>query len=506
MNALLVYPEMPDTFYSFLHMNRVAGTKATFPPLGLLTVAAMMPEGWERRLVDLNVRPLSERDLAWADMVFLSAMNVQEQSVQEILATCDEAGVPVVAGGPLFTHEHERFDGVSHYVLNEAEVTFPRFLDDLERGAPEAMYTSAEFADVACAPVPDLSLIDPADYLYAIVQYSRGCPYMCDFCDVTALYGRRPRTKTFEQIRVELEALMEAGSTYAVLFADDNLIGNKRRLKEEFLPKLIAWRREVECPFYFATQLTINLVDDEELMQLLLEAGFRHVFIGIETPEEASLDGSRKTQNLRRDLLENIHRLHRKGFVVAGGFIVGFDTDTEEVFDRQIRFIQESGIPLPIVNILKAPPGTELFERMKREGRLTRDFAFTEGETNIATGMDPEMLYDGFAQLTRAVHGTEGSYERIIRFFETYRFAEVDTKIRVPISWKHVRIAARLFFFLGIRYPRRSRFWAYLRWALRNDRRYLDMAVQYAAMTYQMACTSEHILQTVRRERRRVAA
>jgi radical SAM superfamily enzyme YgiQ (UPF0313 family) len=493
---------MPDTFYAFRHLNRAVGKKATFPPLGLMTVSSMMPEAWSRRLVDLNVRELTAEDLEWADMVFLSAMNVQEQSVREILARCSEAQKKVVAGGPLFTHEYDRFDGVSHYVLNEAEITFPPFLEDLEAGSAKAMYSSTEYSDISKTPVPDISLINPSQYLYAIVQYSRGCPYMCDFCDVTALYGHRPRVKTFEHMRQELEALMDASNTSTVLFADDNLIGNKRLLKSDFLPKLIEWRRRVDCPFYFATQLTINLVDDEELMQLLLEAGFRHIFIGIETPEEASLDASRKNQNLKRDMMDNVHKLHQRGFIVAGGFIVGFDTDTEDVFDRQIRFIQESGIPLPIVNILKAPPGTELFDRMKREDRLIRDFAFSEGETNISTVMEPEALFDGFAHLVRAVHSPEGSFARIAGFLETYEYPKVKTRIRLPVTWQTVLMAVRLFVYLGITNPRRSKFWAFTGWAIRNKPSFLEPAIFYAALTYQMACTSESILSAVDRERR----
>lgn len=324
---------------------------------------------------------------------------------------------------------------------------------------------------------------------------------MCDFCDVTALYGRRPRTKSFEQLEIELEALMAQGTTDVVLFADDNLIGNKRVLKQEFLPKLIEWRRRRQCPFYFATQLTINLVDDPEMMQLLLEAGFRHIFVGIETPEEESLGGSRKNQNLKRDLLEDVHTLHRAGFIVAGGFIVGFDTDTDDVFDRQISFIQASGIPLPIINILKAPPGTELFDRMKREGRLIRDFAFTEGETNVSTVMPPDQLFAGFEHLVRNVLLSQGAFERIIGFLSMYRFARTETKVHAPTRWRHIRSALRIAWHVGVRSSQRIYFWKYLGWTLSNRPGMLDLAFIYAAMTYQMECNARHIIGGLDHER-----
>lgn len=392
MKILLVYPEMPDSFYAFKHISSLVGKKAAFPPLGLLTVAAMLPQHWERKVVDLNVNQLKDKDIKWADYVFLSAMNVQEESVRYVIEQCNKNNTKIVAGGPLFTHEHDRFPGIDHFILNEAEITLKPFLEDLELGQPKAIYQSEEFSDMSKTPVPQMELINMSDYLYAIVQYSRGCPYLCDFCDVTALFGRKPRTKSAEQIIAELEIIHQSGNTQMVLFADDNLIGNKKILKSELLPALIEWRKKRKPGFYFATQLTVNLADDDELMQLLLEAGFGNVFIGIETPQEDSLKLSHKNQNLKRNLLDTIHKLHSAGFIIAGGFIVGFDTDTDQSFDDMISFIQESGIPLPIVNVLKAPPGTALFDRMKRENRLSRHFTFSEGETNVIPIMGEDKL------------------------------------------------------------------------------------------------------------------
>lgn len=477
---------MPDTFYAMKHFMKVVGKKAAYPPLGLLTVASMLPTHWEKKLADLNLAPLNLKDLAWADYVFLSAMNVQEESAGEIIRLCNEAGVKIVAGGTLFTHEHYRFPGVDHFVLNEAEITLPLFLEDLANGTPQRIYQTKEFADVTRSPLPSLELIDKSQYLYDIVQYSRGCPYMCDFCDVTALLGRRPRTKTAEQMIAELEAINDDGHTQLVLFADDNLIGNKRVLKAELLPALIEWRKKTQPSFYFATQLTVNLADDEELMQMLIDAGFRHIFIGIETPSEESLKVSHKTQNLKKNLLTTIHNIHSKGFIISGGFIVGFDTDDQSIFKRQIQFIQESGIPLPIVNILKAPPGTDLYKRMKMERRLSKQFAFTEGDTNIIPVMDRVDLYNGFINVIDSIYTPDGSYQRLMKFFETYRFPQNTLKIKERLTIQQIKMALSIAYKLGISDKNRKYFWKMIFWSIRKNRKMLDKAFFYSIMIYQM--------------------
>ncbi len=498
MNILLVYPKMPDTFYAMRHFIDVIGKRAAYPPLGLLTIAAMLPEGWNRRLLDLNVvDTLNPEELAWADYVFLSAMNVQHESVREIVSICREKGVKIVAGGPLFTHEYEGFPEVDHFILNEAEITFPLFLEDLKNGNPKAVYETKQFADITTSPLPAFELADMDNYVYSIVQYSRGCPYMCDFCDVTALFGRKPRIKSSEQIIRELERIHALGDTKLILFADDNLIGNKRELKKDLLPALIEWRKKVNPPFFFATQLTINLADDEELMDLLLKAGFRHIFIGIETPDEDGLKVSHKTQNLKRDQLFNMNKLHQAGFIISGGFIVGFDTDTPAIFRQQIEFIQQSGIPLPIVNILKAPPGTELYDRIKMEGRLSKPFAFTEGETNITPMMEEKVLYDGFLEVMANIYEPEKSFERIIRFMELYQVPK--TGIRIPETYKvrELLMVLKVVYRIGIRYSHRAYFWKLLFWTFRNKRAYLDKAFFYGVMMYQMHQTFLHIRKNV---------
>jgi len=476
---------MPSTFWTMDHLVEMVGKKASYPPLGLLTVAALLPEAWNKRLVDLNIEDLDDEALRWADYVFIGAMNVQVRSAREVIDRCKQAGVKIVAGGPLFTHEHAVFDGVDHFILNEAEVTLPLFLADLEAGSPKALYATPLFADVHQTPVPMWSLADLDQYAYTIVQYSRGCPYMCDFCDVTALFGRKPRTKTAEQMVAELEALGDLSRFGMVLFADDNLIGNKKSLRDSLLPALIDWRARTNPPVGFATQVTINLVDDEELMKLMLEAGFRHIFSGIETPEEGSLLASQKRQNLRRNLLENVNHLHEAGFIVTAGFIVGFDTDTPESFQRQIDFIQDSGIVIATINLLKAPPGTELYTKMRKAGRLIEPFDFDENESNIIPVMDPKALHEGFDFVLRHVYSPEYVYRRAITFMKAYPGPKVKHKISRPFQWRAVSIFFRIMYRVGIIGKDRRYFWKLFLWTLRHRPGYLEYSFFFATLGLQ---------------------
>ncbi len=327
MNILLVYPEFPDTFWSFKHALKFVRKKAGAPPLGLLTVAAMLPFEWEKRLVDLNVMALTDEDLAWADYVFISAMIVQRESARATIQRCKIASVKVVAGGPLFTMEHEKFPDVDHFVLNEAEETLAPFLRDLEQGRARSVYASEEFPDIHQTPVPLWKLANLKDYNSVSIQFSRGCPFNCDFCNVTSLLGHRPRTKTATQIIAELDSIYALGWRKSIFFVDDNFIGNKKYIKTELLPALIGWRKG-KTGVRFSTEASINLADDPELLSLMVQAGFDAVFVGIETPNEDSLAECSKNQNKGRNLVESVKRLQRAGLQVQGGFIVGFDNDS----------------------------------------------------------------------------------------------------------------------------------------------------------------------------------
>ncbi|NQU12410.1 B12-binding domain-containing radical SAM protein, partial [bacterium] len=344
MKVLLLYPLFPDTFWSFKHALKFVRKRASLPPLGLLTVAGMLPDHWEQRLVDVNVRKLRHSDLAWADVVFISGMIAQRDAARELIARCRAAGKRIVAGGPLFTAEHEQFPEVDHFVLNEAEVTLAPFLRDFQHGTARRVYTSAELPDLRTTPAPRWELADLRRYASMSLQFSRGCPFDCEFCNVTALFGHRPRTKTPAQVIAELDELERLGWRAQVCFVDDNLIGNKRYLKEQLLPALIAWQQGRRRRRSFFTEASINLADDSELMRLMVDAGFDTVFIGIETPDEGSLAECNKRQNRGRDMVADVKRIQRAGLQVQGGFIVGFDSDPATTFQRQIAFIQQSGI------------------------------------------------------------------------------------------------------------------------------------------------------------------
>jgi len=365
MKILLVYPQYPDTFWSFKHALKFAAKKAAFPPLGLLTVAAMLPAEWEKRLVDMNVNRLTDADICWADYVFISAMAVQRDSAGEVITRCRQLGTKMVAGGPLFTMEPRDFDEIDHLVLGEGEVTVPRFLDDLAKGKAEHIYESSEKPELSRTPVPMWSLINMKHYSSMSLQYSRGCPFNCEFCDIVLLNGHRPRTKGRSQILAELDALYAGGWRGGVFIVDDNFIGNRKKLKTETLPAIIEWRQGKRYPFVLSTEASINLADDEELMNLMVEAGFNTVFVGIETPNEASLMECNKFQNQNRDLVASVKKIQNYGMEVQGGFIVGFDSDPLSIFRNQINFIQKSGIVTAMVGLLNAPPGTRLYQRLK---------------------------------------------------------------------------------------------------------------------------------------------
>lgn len=483
MNILLVYPATPGAFWSMQHALEFTHYKAVYPPLGLLTVATMLPEEWNKRLVDINIEPLEDSDLAWADYVFIGGMYIQRQSAYEVIRRCNEAGVKVVAGGPFVTHEYDTIEGVDHFILNEAEITLPPFLEDLQNGNPKPIYRSADFANVHETPLPMWKLVNLDNYVEGLVQYSRGCPYHCDFCDVTALFGKRPRTKTPEQIIAELEGLGDLNRLNAVFFADDNLIGHKKRLKKELLPALIKWRKANNIRIRFRTQVTINLADDPELMDLMLQAGFSGIFIGIETPSTESLIACQKRQNTKRDLLDNIHHLQRAGFDISAGFIVGFDTDTPDIFDRQIEFIQRSGIVVSVVNVLKAIRGTQLYDRMMLEGRMYKETFDDESTSSFVPKMGANVLYQGFKRVVRHIYHPQHIYERLTTFLSMYQpMPYALPSLRTIL--RNVPAFVKSLYGLGIRDDARRFYWKLLGWTLLNHPKLLPIAIEMWIMTY----------------------
>jgi radical SAM superfamily enzyme YgiQ (UPF0313 family) len=488
MNILLIYPEFPNTFWGFKHALEFVGKRAALPPLGLLTVAALLPGEWNKRLVDENVRTLSEKDLAWADCVFVSAMTVQKAGVQRTLARCRKAGLKIVAGGPLFTDACEQYPEVDHFVLNEAELTLPPFLADLAAGTPKRLYATPEFADLSKTPVPLWHLLEMKRYACMALQFSRGCPFDCDFCNITALLGRRVRIKTVAQIVAELDSLRAAGWASEVFFVDDNFIGDKPFLKNQLLPALIEWRRH-NAGTLFYTEASINLADDPALMDLMVKAGFYKVFIGIETPDEDCLAECSKGQNRNRNLVEDVKRIQRAGLQVQGGFIVGFDHDRPSIFQRQIDFIQKSGIVTAMVGLLQAPPGTRLHARLKEAGRLTGESSGdnVDGSTNIIPAMSLETLQNGYKRILAHIYEPGPYYQRVRTFLREYHPAKVRGQVRAY----HILAAFRAFFRLGLMGRGRFEFWKLLAWTQLRRPRLLPDAMILAITGYHFRKVAE---------------
>ncbi len=474
MKALLVYPEYPDTFWSFRHSLKFISKKAAFPPLGLLTIAAMMPKEWEKRLVDTNARELKDSDIDWADMVFISAMLIQKDSAQGIINRCKARGRKVVAGGPAFTTMHEQFGGVDHFVLNEAESTLPLFLKDLEEGSLKQVYASSERPDIANTPVPIWSLINLKDYASMAIQYSRGCPFECEFCDIIIMNGRVPRAKTNEQMMGELQSLYDAGWRSSIFIVDDNFIGNKANVKK-LLPEIIAWQRERRYPFKFFTEASTNLADDEELMRMMSDANFYRVFLGIETPNVESLKECGKLQNVNRDLIETVNRIQGQGMQVMGGFIVGFDNDKEQIFEAQESFIQKAGVVTAMVGILGALPKTKLWHRVKAEGRLIEDFSGnnTGGKLSFVPSMGKEKLVNGYRKLVSRIYSPRQYYQRINTFIRNYK-----PTVRSKLSGTDVMALFKSMFKIGIQSPERFHYWKLLARTLITKKRAFPAAVE----------------------------
>jgi len=483
MKVLLVYPEYPDTFWSFSYALKFISKKAAYPPLGLLTVAAMLPKQWDKRLVDMNVRKLKDKDILWADYVFMSAMSIQKESVKSVLKRCADIGVKVVAGGPLFTNDPEDFSDVDHLVLNEAEITLKSFLNDLNEGRPQRIYTSSEWADLTTTPIPLWELIDMNQYSCMNIQYSRGCPFDCEFCNITSLYGRIPRTKSSSQVITELQKLYNLGWREGVFFVDDNFIGNKKKLKDDILPSLIQWMDERRRPFYFSTEASINLSDDEELMRMMARAEFIAVFVGIETPHEESLIGCTKTQNRNRDLIASVKRIQDFGLEVQAGFIVGFDQDPASIFEKMIAFIQESGIVTAMVGLLNAPRGTKLYARLVKENRLLK--RSTGDNTDLSVNFVPKMSYekliDGYRKIIETIYSPKHYYMRVKRFLKDYRPAQENV---IQMRYSYWKAGLKAMFILGVFGKERFYYWRLVFWSLFRRPRLLPMAVTFSIYGY----------------------
>jgi radical SAM superfamily enzyme YgiQ (UPF0313 family) len=483
MKILLVYPEYPDTFWSFKYALKFVSKKASNPPLGLLTIAPLLPNNWEKKLIDLNVEKLKTKDILWADTIFISAMSVQIKSVFEVIHRCKSLGKRIVAGGPLFTEDYEKFEEVDHLVLNEAEITLPLFLEDLQNGIPKKIYQTSEFADITQSPPPDYSLIRFSDYSSKSIQYSRGCPFNCEFCDITALLGHKMRTKTTPQISTELENLYNLGWRGDIFFVDDNFIGKKHVLKKDLLPAMVKWMEAHKNPFTFSTEASINLSDDPELMNLMTRAGFSSVFVGIETPQESSLVECNKVQNRNRSLTDSVKTIQKNGMEVLGGFIVGFDNDPPNIFQRQIDFIQNAGIISAMVGLLNAPTKSRLYQRLQKEGRILSKMSGdnTDATTNIIPKMGIEKLVAGYGEVIRGIYDGEPFYQRVSNFLKNFN---PQVKNKTKITFNKFSALIKSMFIIGIFDSFRKYYWKLFFWSLFHKPNVLPLAVTYSIYGY----------------------
>jgi radical SAM superfamily enzyme YgiQ (UPF0313 family) len=482
MKVLFINPEFPDTYWSFRHALPFEGKRCAFPPLGLLTVSALLPVEWERRLIDLNVQSLKNADIDWADMVFATAMLVQKDSLKQVVKRCKARGKRVVLGGPYITTTIEDLPEVDHIFIGEAETTLPEFVNDLSVGFPKRVYRAAERPPLSATPLAHFELANLKRYSAMSVQYSRGCPFSCEFCDIIEIYGRVPRTKSNQQMLAEFDALRALNWRGMVFIVDDNFIGNKKNVRR-LLPELAEWQKKHGYPFSLLTESSVNLADDEQLLESMRDAGFRRVFLGIETPVEESLKEAQKSQN-RGNLLNSVKKIQSYGIEVMAGFIVGFDNDPDDIFDRQIDFIRSSAIPLAMVGLLNALPETQLWKRLEREGRLLGEASGnnTSCTLNFKTRMDPAVLIQGYQTIMRTIYSPREYYQRALESMERTDHQAVEPQQYNVISGFTALV--RVLVKLGLFDDKRMEFWRFISQSLINDKTRIAESFRLAAMGY----------------------
>jgi radical SAM superfamily enzyme YgiQ (UPF0313 family) len=480
MNVLLVYPEYPPTYWSFRFALPFQRRKATHPPLGLMTIAPMMPPDWNKRIVDLNVTTLRDSDLAWADLVMISAMIVQRESASEVIKRSRDLGKKIVVGGPLWAKDTADYSNVDHVIVGEAEHLFPQFIEDYQRGTAKHVYESDEMPQLTSTPIPDFSLVRLKDYSSMLLQFSRGCPFNCEFCDIIEIFGRRARCKTNEQFMAELDALYAAGWREGVFIVDDNFIGNKTIIRK-LLPALTAWQEEHNFPFWFFTEASVNLARETDMIEGMVQAGFRKVFLGIETPVEESLKQTQKMQNTRMDLLEAVRKIQTMGLEVLSGFIVGFDEDPPDVFDRMIDFIKKAAIPVSMVGILSALPGTQLTRRLMREGRLLTESqgSNTSLDLNFIPRMDATKLIEGYKKILATIYDPKEYYQRVLEFLSHYK-----PRIRRNVHLGDFLTLLISFVRQGVTGENRFQYWKFITQALLKHTKAFPEAVTLAIQGY----------------------
>ncbi len=484
MRVLLVYPKFPKTFWSYEKILALVNRKVLLPPLGLVTVAAILPQEWEFKLVDRNIRPATEQEWAWADVVIFSAMIVQKQDLLEQIQQAKQRGKLVAVGGPYATsvpHEVQEV-GADFLILDEGEITLPMFVESIERGETSGVFRATEKPDVTTTPVPRFDLLELNAYSMMAVQFSRGCPFQCEFCDIIVLYGRKPRTKTPAQLLAELDYLYKLGWRRSIFMVDDNFIGNKRNVKL-LLKELKGWMADHQYPFYFDTEASVDLAQDPELLELMVECGFKAVFLGIETPDEDSLQLTKKFQNTRSSLIEAVQTIIKAGLRPMAGFIIGFDGEQPGAGDRIVRFAELAAIPSTTFSMLQALPHTALWHRLQKEGRLRDNQDGNINQTTLMNFIPTRPLEDiarEYIEAFCALYEPVRYLDRTYRCFLMMGSPSWTAPFKLP-NLMLLKAMAIILWRQGIQRETRWKFWHHLFSIIRRNPKVLELYLDTCA-------------------------
>ena len=468
MRVLFIYPQFPKTFWSYEKILELVNRKVLLPPLGLVTVAALLPQQWEMKLVDRNVRDLTEAEWQWAELVVISGMIVQKDDMQQQISEAKRRGLTVAVGGPFAssTPEAPELDLADFKVLDEGEITLPMFVEAIQNGETSGRFSAeGDKPDVTETPVPRFDLLTLDAYDSMSVQFSRGCPFNCEFCDIIVLYGRKPRTKNPEQLIAELQSLYDLGWRRSIFLVDDNFIGNKRNAKL-LLQEIRQWQEAKGYPFSFATEASVNLADDEEMMRMMHDARFESVFLGIETPDESSLATAGKVQNTRNPLDEAVDRITANGIRVMAGFIIGFDGEKGGAGERIVDFVTRTGIPAAMMGMLQALPKTALWDRLEKEGRLIQDQDAAKGvnQTNLLNFKPTRPIRDianEYVDAFCALYEPNAYMDRVYSYYLKMGAPRWKAAAKLP-SWIDIRALAIVIWRQGLKRNTRRRFWHHM--------------------------------------------
>ncbi len=463
LKVLMIWPKIPESFWGFQGMLALIPEKTSMPPLGLLTVAALCPKTWTLRLIDQALQEVSDADILWADLVMVSGMHVQETEVRNTLKRARSLGRRTMVGGPYASSEPAVLLKLAdHVVVGEPDEVFAQIAADLENGHAKRLYVIEEKPDVSKTPVPRFDLLDIKSYGSMSVQFSRGCPFQCEFCDIITIYGRKPRAKQPQQLMAELDALLDLGWRKQVFIVDDNFIGNHKRALE-LARGLEGWQKDRNYPVLFYTEASMDLAQRPELIEAMVKANFFYVFVGIESPSKEALTEAKKFQNLRHDPLASVRLIQSSGLWVTGGFIIGFDSDTKDIFERQKEFIESAAIPWAMAGFLQAPPTTPLYDRMLKQGRLYPDSPSNTNfdPPNFRTLLPLPFLLEGFRETLLSLYSPKAFYERAYRSLLQWKTNRLQKATRYGF-WYNLEVVLRSIWSQGIFSSYRWEYWKFL--------------------------------------------